>query len=217
MARKDDLDSLIDELAADDPDVHLRVAAALQRRELARQLADCRRAAGLTQVAIAERLGTARVRSRVSSPAPTRGCRRSPVTQPPSASRSTGQSHRHDGPDDPRLERRRRDAALLLEPDGSSGSSDHLCRPQQPTGLPSNAEGVDHPYNRSSAAIANVAEPAFCDTQHARFGARVWGYRRLRSRQIHSRGSACVERGGKVVSEAFEDWPGRRARSGSGR
>jgi len=58
MARKDDLDSLIDELATDDPDIHLRVAAALQRRELARQLADCRRAAGLTQVAIAERMGT---------------------------------------------------------------------------------------------------------------------------------------------------------------
>jgi transcriptional regulator with XRE-family HTH domain len=58
MARNDDLDTLIDELAADDPDVHLRVAAALQRRELARELADCRRAAGLTQVAIAERMGT---------------------------------------------------------------------------------------------------------------------------------------------------------------
>jgi hypothetical protein len=58
MARKDDLDTLIDELAADDPDIHLRVAAALQRRELARQLAERRRAAGLTQVAIAERMGT---------------------------------------------------------------------------------------------------------------------------------------------------------------
>jgi len=39
-----------------------------------------------------------------------------------------------------------------------------LCRPGVdaggPTGLPSNAERVDHPYSRSSAAIANVAEPA---------------------------------------------------------
>ena len=58
MARNDGLDTLIDELAADDPDVPLRVAAALQRCELARELADCRRAAGLTQVAIAERMGT---------------------------------------------------------------------------------------------------------------------------------------------------------------
>ncbi|MGO9872777.1 MAG: helix-turn-helix domain-containing protein [Acidimicrobiia bacterium] len=58
MARKDDLDTLIDELAVDDPDIDLRVAAALQRRELARELADCRRAAGVTQVAIAERMGT---------------------------------------------------------------------------------------------------------------------------------------------------------------
>ena len=58
MARRDDLDTLIDELAEDDPGLRLRVAAALERRELARQLADRRRAAGLTQVAIAERMGT---------------------------------------------------------------------------------------------------------------------------------------------------------------
>jgi transcriptional regulator with XRE-family HTH domain len=58
MARRDDLDKLIDELAQDDPDLPLRVAAALERRELARQLADRRRAAGLTQVQIAERMGT---------------------------------------------------------------------------------------------------------------------------------------------------------------
>ena len=58
MARRDDLDALIGELAKDDPDIHQRVAAALERRELARQLADRRRAAGLTQVEIAERMGT---------------------------------------------------------------------------------------------------------------------------------------------------------------
>jgi DNA-binding phage protein len=58
MTRKDDLDGLFDELAIDDPEVQLRVDAALQRRELARALADRRRAAGLTQVAIAARMGT---------------------------------------------------------------------------------------------------------------------------------------------------------------
>jgi transcriptional regulator with XRE-family HTH domain len=58
MARRDDLDTLIHELAEDDPDIHLRVAAALERRELARRLADHRRAAGLTQVEVAERMGT---------------------------------------------------------------------------------------------------------------------------------------------------------------
>ena len=58
MARRDDLDTLIDELSADDPDIHLRVAAALERRELARGLAAHRRAAGLTQVEIALRMGT---------------------------------------------------------------------------------------------------------------------------------------------------------------
>jgi transcriptional regulator with XRE-family HTH domain len=58
MARRDDLDTLIDELAEGDPSLRLRVAAALERRELARQLADRRRAAGLTQVEIAQRMGT---------------------------------------------------------------------------------------------------------------------------------------------------------------
>ena len=58
MARRDDLDTLIDRLAEHDPNIQLRVAAALERRELARQLADRRRAAGLTQVAIAKRMGT---------------------------------------------------------------------------------------------------------------------------------------------------------------
>ncbi len=58
MARRDDLDTFIDELAQDDPAIQLRVAAALEREELARELADRRRGAGLTQVQIAERMGT---------------------------------------------------------------------------------------------------------------------------------------------------------------
>jgi ribosome-binding protein aMBF1 (putative translation factor) len=58
MSRKDDLDQLIDELAADDAAIPLRVAAALERRELARQLAERRRSAGLTQAQLAERMGT---------------------------------------------------------------------------------------------------------------------------------------------------------------
>lgn len=55
---KDDLDALIDELSADDPDLPARVAAALERRELLRQLATLRREQGLTQVELAERMGT---------------------------------------------------------------------------------------------------------------------------------------------------------------
>lgn len=55
---KDDLDQFIHELAADDPAIHSRVAAALERRELARQLAEHRRSAGLTQSELAERMGT---------------------------------------------------------------------------------------------------------------------------------------------------------------
>jgi DNA-binding transcriptional regulator YiaG len=55
---KDDLDQLIDELAEDDPTIGSRVAAALERRELARELADRRRSAGLTQSQLAERMGT---------------------------------------------------------------------------------------------------------------------------------------------------------------
>ena len=58
MAREDDLDQLIDDLAEDDPAVTLRVAAALERRELARQLAERRRGAGLTQAELARRMGT---------------------------------------------------------------------------------------------------------------------------------------------------------------
>ncbi len=58
VARRDDLATLIDDLAEDDLELRLRVVAALKRRELARQLADRRRAAGLTQVEIAQRMGT---------------------------------------------------------------------------------------------------------------------------------------------------------------
>jgi transcriptional regulator with XRE-family HTH domain len=55
---KDDLDRLIDELAEVDPSITARVAAALERRELARELAERRRTAGLTQSQVAERMGT---------------------------------------------------------------------------------------------------------------------------------------------------------------
>ena len=58
MARKDDLDQLIDELAKEDAALPLRVAAALERRELARQLAERRRGAGLSQAELAKRMGT---------------------------------------------------------------------------------------------------------------------------------------------------------------
>lgn len=58
MSARDDLDSLIDELSQDDPGLGLRVTAALERRELARNLAGRRRDAGLTQTEIASRMGT---------------------------------------------------------------------------------------------------------------------------------------------------------------
>lgn len=58
MSDRDDLDALIDELADDDPGLRLRVAAALERRELARQLAGRRQEAGLTQTELAKRMGT---------------------------------------------------------------------------------------------------------------------------------------------------------------
>jgi transcriptional regulator with XRE-family HTH domain len=58
MPARDDLDALIDDLAEDDPGIHLRVAAALERRQLARDLAHRRRDAGLTQADIASRMGT---------------------------------------------------------------------------------------------------------------------------------------------------------------
>ena len=55
---RDELDALIEELSGNDPELRLRVAAALERRKLARQLADCRRHAGLTQTQIADLMGT---------------------------------------------------------------------------------------------------------------------------------------------------------------
>lgn len=55
---KDDLDALIDELAVDDPGLPGRVAAALERRDLLHQLARLRREQGITQVELAERMGT---------------------------------------------------------------------------------------------------------------------------------------------------------------
>lgn len=58
MPARDDLEELIDDLSQDDPDLGLRVGAALERRELARQLAGHRREAGFTQTEIAERMGT---------------------------------------------------------------------------------------------------------------------------------------------------------------
>jgi DNA-binding transcriptional regulator YiaG len=58
MPARDDLDQLISELAETDPDVRVRVEAALERRVLARELATRRRAAGLTQVELARRMGT---------------------------------------------------------------------------------------------------------------------------------------------------------------
>jgi ribosome-binding protein aMBF1 (putative translation factor) len=58
MPAHDDLDALIDDLSLDDPGLSLRVAAALERRELARQLAGHRREAGLTQTDLAARMGT---------------------------------------------------------------------------------------------------------------------------------------------------------------
>lgn len=58
MPGRDDLDKLIDDLAQHDPGLEPRVAAALERRELARQLAARRREAGFTQTEVADRMGT---------------------------------------------------------------------------------------------------------------------------------------------------------------
>lgn len=70
---KDDLDRLIDELAADDPSIRSRIDAALERRELARQLAERRRTAGLTQTQLAKRMGTSQGQvTRLESGADTR-------------------------------------------------------------------------------------------------------------------------------------------------
>ncbi|MCJ7672366.1 MAG: helix-turn-helix domain-containing protein [Acidimicrobiia bacterium] len=54
----DDLDAYIDELAETDPLIYEKVEAALERRELAHDLAERRRDAGLTQCEVAERMGT---------------------------------------------------------------------------------------------------------------------------------------------------------------
>ncbi len=70
---KDDLDALIDELAVDDPGLPGRVASALERRELLRQLAALRREQGLTQLEIAGRMGTSQGQiTRLESGADTR-------------------------------------------------------------------------------------------------------------------------------------------------
>src|SRR5437660_10108771 len=70
---KDDLDRLIDELAANDPSIRSRIDAALERRELARQLAERRRTAGLTQTQLAKRMGTSQGQvTRLESGADTR-------------------------------------------------------------------------------------------------------------------------------------------------
>jgi hypothetical protein len=55
---KDDLDLLIEELAEDDPMLPERVRAGAERFHLACTLADARRASGVTQVQMAERMGT---------------------------------------------------------------------------------------------------------------------------------------------------------------
>lgn len=73
MPARDDLDALIDDLAEDDPGIHLRVAAALERRQLARDLAHRRRDAGMTQADIASLMGTSQGQiTRLESGADTR-------------------------------------------------------------------------------------------------------------------------------------------------
>ncbi|MGI8700210.1 MAG: helix-turn-helix domain-containing protein [Nocardioidaceae bacterium] len=70
---KDDLDKLIDDFAEVDPSVVQRVTAALERRELARRLADGRRDAGLTQSELAKLMGTSQGQvTRLESGADTR-------------------------------------------------------------------------------------------------------------------------------------------------
>lgn len=70
---KDDLDALIDELAADDPSLGERVSAALGHREILRQLAEERRRLGLTQVEHARRMHISQAQiTRLESGADTR-------------------------------------------------------------------------------------------------------------------------------------------------
>jgi DNA-binding XRE family transcriptional regulator len=73
LVAKDDLDRLIDDLAKDDPSITSSVAATLERRALARQLAERRRTAGLTQTQLAKRMGTSQGQvTRLESGADTR-------------------------------------------------------------------------------------------------------------------------------------------------
>lgn len=73
LVAKDDLDRLLDDFAKDDPAITSRIAAALERRELARQLAERRRTAGLTQTQLAKRMGTSQGQvTRLESGADTR-------------------------------------------------------------------------------------------------------------------------------------------------
>lgn len=70
---KDDLDTLIDDLDADDPGLRDRVAAAIGRREFLRHLAEERRRLGLTQVELARRMHTSQAQiTRLESGADTR-------------------------------------------------------------------------------------------------------------------------------------------------
>lgn len=55
---KDDLDRVVDELSRSDRDLPVHVAAAVERRELARELSRRRREAGWTQAEVARRMGT---------------------------------------------------------------------------------------------------------------------------------------------------------------
>lgn len=55
---KDDLDRVVDDLARFDRDLPGQVAAALERRQLARELSRRRREAGWTQAEVARRMGT---------------------------------------------------------------------------------------------------------------------------------------------------------------
>ena len=54
----DELVTLIEELSAEDPGLAARVAAALERRELARELARHRTEARVSQTEVAARMGT---------------------------------------------------------------------------------------------------------------------------------------------------------------
>ena len=69
----DDLDAVVDELATEDQALPARVAAVLERRDLLRQLAALRREQGLTQVELAERMGTSQAQiTRLEAGADTR-------------------------------------------------------------------------------------------------------------------------------------------------